>query len=1563
MSKKETMSPRLLLCAVLVGTIVALPLVATRADRRDQFPLVDAAATDWFGSGGDTLIQAQSADGPNGPAATITVNTTVDENNTGPNCSLREAIVAANTNAPFGGCPTGAAGLDTIEFNIGTGTPTISPSTALPTITEAVSINGNTGGATRVELNGAGAGANVDGLNITAGSSTIRALVINRFSMSGILMSGAGGNMIINCYIGTDATGTIDLGNSFSGVNIDSVKNNTIGGTTAAERNLISGNNNNGVQILEAAATGNKVTGNYIGTDISGTIDLGNGSNGVVIARAPINTIGGTTAGERNIISGNNTGGVSIDGTAAKGNKVLGNYIGTNAAGTASLSNGFRGVLIDGSSNNIVGGTTAGARNLISGNNGHGVEISNTGAAGTKVTGNYIGTNAAGTAVMGNSGDGVAIDSVPSITIGGTTAGERNLISGNISNGVRISGSASTNNKVMGNYIGTDVNGTADLGNGANGVAINSAPTNTIGGTIAGSGNLISGNNDDGVEINGSPATGNKVTGNFIGTNVNGNADLGNSSNGVAITGAPNNTIGGMTAAERNIISGNGINGVLIFGAFATGNKVSGNFIGTNAAGTADLGNDISGVRIEVSAANNTIGGTTAAERNLLSGNNTNGVVITSGATGNVVVGNYIGTDVNGTIDLGNTDNGVFIFNGATNNTIGGTTAGSGNLIFGNGASGVGIADASTTGNRVLGNAIFNNGTLGIDLANNFVTPNDAGDPDTGPNNLQNFPVLTSATSNGGTTTIAGSLNSLPNTTFRIEFFSNNACDPSGNGEGQTFLGFQNVTTNAGGNATINAALPVGVGGGQAITATATRLDGGNNPIETSEFSTCKTSIGNNPTISIDDVSQAEGNAGLTPFAFTVTLSSPSGQVVKVNYQTANGTAFATVDYVPASGTLTFNPGDTSENITVLVQGDTLDAPDETFFVNLSNPVNATIADGQGLGTILNDDATGTNEAAPPHAFAVTTANQLLSFNVAEPGIILSRTPITGLSNGEVVLGLDFRPATGQLYGYTNYNRLVNINTASGAATFVASLNAVLQGNEYGVDFNPTNDRLRIVNDTDQNASVDPTNGATTLQTPLNPGNPNVTGIAYSNNFQGAGTTTLYAIDSTTNTLYTQNPPASGTLTAVGPLGVNTGPLVGFDITGTSAIGYASLTLAGNAASLYAINLATGEAALVGAIGDTATVVRDIAISTIAAPDIIGLTSGSSLVTFNSLTPEIISPPLPITGLANGETVLAIDYRPATGQLYGFTRYNRVVTIDPVTGVATVLNSPGGFMANDYGWDFNPVVDRIRLVNDSDNNVRINPDTGALAATDPQLAYAPGDPNFGQNPNVTGAAYTNNFAGAPNTTLYDIDANLDVLVRQGSVNGTPVSPNTGQLFTVGGLGFNASVTLVGFDIAAGTGAAYASLRPQAGGTSRLFAINLLTGQATLIGKIGGVAAMRDIAVIPAGTFQFDSATAMVAENAGTVTLTITRTGDTALTYAAISFETVSGTATAPGDFTQTTGTVYFIPGETSKMIVIPITDDGTLEASETFTVRLFGATAGYFNGTPNTITVTINDND
>ncbi|HEX9386976.1 MAG TPA: hypothetical protein VF918_11705 [Anaerolineales bacterium] len=300
-------------------------------------------------------------------------------------------------------------------------------------------------------------------------------------------------------------------------------------------------------------------------------------------------------------------------------------------------------------------------------------------------------------------------------------------------------------------------------------------------------------------------------------------------------SGASNNTIGGNIPSAGNVISGNTADGVTITDPGTSGNIVSGNFIGTDRTGTQDLGNSFDGVVMVGGTSNNLIGGTEAGAGNVLSGNGANGVAIYHfETTGNLVQGNFIGTDVTGTLSLGNTGHGVAIAAGASYNRIGGTITGAGNTITFNNSSGVLLASESSTGNAILSNSLHSNGNLGIDLGEDDVTLNDLFDADGGSNNLQNFPFLNTVKSTGKGILIQGALLSTRNTTYRLEFFYNDVCDLSGYGEGETYLGFVNVKTNSTGHVNFKITLPTSLPAGRFVTATAT--DPANN---TSEFSQC----------------------------------------------------------------------------------------------------------------------------------------------------------------------------------------------------------------------------------------------------------------------------------------------------------------------------------------------------------------------------------------------------------------------------------------------------------------------------------------------------------------------------------------------------------------------------------------------------------------------------------------------------------------------------------------------------------------------------------------------------
>jgi hypothetical protein len=332
----------------------------------------------------------------------------------------------------------------------------------------------------------------------------------------------------------------------------------------------------------------------------------------------------------------------------------------------------------------------------------------------TRITGNILGqpgqaNGVDGVAILDSSGNQIGGDGgslAPSGRLGvraaAATAG--NLIAGNTGVGVRIIGSGSHDNVIIGNMIGTDAPGLVAQPNGAGGIRIEGAPNNRIGGLGPSSGNLISGNGGAGVQVVGAAAVGNQLIGNRIGTDAGGTARLGNLFDGVFLDGAPGCVVGGTAAGAANLISGNGLVGVRIAGSSATGNQVIGNRIGTNANGTARLGNTYDGVFLSEGATNNTIGGAAPGSGNLISGNGSVGIQIFMTETrGNVVLGNRIGTNAAGDRAIANTRDGVFI-NQAPGNTIG--LAGAGNLISGNGSVGLQLFGAGSSGNVVQGNRI-----------------------------------------------------------------------------------------------------------------------------------------------------------------------------------------------------------------------------------------------------------------------------------------------------------------------------------------------------------------------------------------------------------------------------------------------------------------------------------------------------------------------------------------------------------------------------------------------------------------------------------------------------------------------------------------------------------------------------------------------------------------------------------------------------------------------------------------------------------------------------------------
>ncbi|MCO6412446.1 MAG: DUF4347 domain-containing protein, partial [Thiogranum sp.] len=385
---------------------------------------------------------------------------------------------------------------------------------------------------------------------------------------------------------------------------------------------------------------------------------------------------------------------------------------------------------------------------------------------------------------------------------------------------------------------------------------------------------------------------GNTIEGNYIGTDVSGTVDLGNIAQGISIVLSTDNVIGGSTAAQRNVISGNDQAGIIVWDVTTTGTVIQGNYIGVDASGTRALGNT-DGIVVDFDSSNTIIGGDAAAgEGNLISGNSRNGIEIYD-AGNNTVAGNRIGTDVTGTLDLGNARSGIAIGGYSTANIIGGLTAGESNVISGNDWSGIEIT-GTATGNAILRNSIYANTLLGIDLNADGVTANDVNDADTGPGNLQNFPLLTTAVTDGAASVVIdGTLSGTAGTSYRIDFFASNSADASGHGEGERYLGFVSVTTDGSGSATISASLTATVAAGESITATATVDNLDSTYGDTSEFSANLVAVPANAEPVTDD-SSAAGNEDAVSISIALTGSDSDGSVefFRLSNLPANGTLF-----------------------------------------------------------------------------------------------------------------------------------------------------------------------------------------------------------------------------------------------------------------------------------------------------------------------------------------------------------------------------------------------------------------------------------------------------------------------------------------------------------------------------------------------------------------------------------------------------------------------------------------------------------------------------------------------
>ncbi len=471
------------------------------------------------------------------------------------------------------------------------------------------------------------------------------------------------------------------------------------------------------------------------------------------------------------------------------------------------------------------------------------------------------------------------------------------------------------------------------------------------------------------------------------------------------------------------------------------------------------------------------------------------------------------------------------------------------------------------------------------------------------------------------------------------------------------------------------------------------------------------------------------------------------------------------------------------------------------------------------------------NVKAPPSPkstvfYALTDANELIKYSSGNPLSELGNVNITGLlSSTEKILAIDFRPATGQLYGVSDASMIyvINQNTGVASATSMTPFSPSINGSQVGFDFNPTVDRIRLVTNTGQDLRLNPETGmVVSVDGNINPAGSVITAVAYTNSFAGTTTTTLYDIDVENDMLFIQSPPNAGTLVPVGQLGIQAIGESGFDISPDNSVAIAAIygrgfeedqleASNGNKYSFYYINLSTGEAKNAG---KTNRQITGVSIPT--NPVAYAVDASNNLMIFDPTSSGTIVTKS-ITGLQTSEMIVGIDMRPATGQLYALGNSSRIYAVNMANGAATVIGG-GSFSpalsGTSFGFDFNPTVDRIRVVSNTGQNLRLHPTTGAVAVVDPDLN--PGTPS------VDGAAYTNSFPGATTTTLYDIDYASDLLYMQNPAN-------AGTLVNGMPLGINVSEGS-GFDIGGRSNTAWGIFTVN--GSNGVYSVNLNTGAAS-----------------------------------------------------------------------------------------------------------------------------------
>jgi uncharacterized repeat protein (TIGR01451 family) len=1098
-------------------------------------------------------------------------------------------------------------------------------------------------------------------------------------------------------------------------------------------------------------------------------------------------------------------------------------------------------------------------------------------------------------------------------------------------------------NIIQKNYIGTDATGASARGNQGGGIVIDSSSDNVIGGGV-GQGNVISGNVGDGIRIAGTGSRGNRISGNRIGTDEAGLVAVPNTGDGVNLFGASFNQIGGLTADGRNIISGNALRGISVFASGEGSNTIQNNYIGVGSDGTTRLGNGAGGISIS-SSNNNQIGGPDSTARNVISGNGGDGIGITDGSH-NRIQGNYIGTTASGKGEQGNAGAGVGI-NTAADNQIGGAAPGAGNVIAFNGsafgAGGVNVFGPSSTGNAILSNSIYANNGLGIDLFPAGVNTNDDTDPDTGPNEIQNYPSLVLAKTGAGRTLVQGSLNSQPNATFIVQFFSSQSADPSGYGEGQTLIGMTSVTTDGSGLAPLEVTLDALVQAGYLISATATDAAG-----NTSEYSSSTRVVpGAVSDLSIRSSEDLDPATPFEPLTYTLTVTNngpdpamnvritdslPQG----VTYVSSTASTGGTTDRSGAEVVATFPTlvAGASATVTIVV------LPTETGQIRNTATVTSGGVDPDGT----NNTVTETTSVRYPADVRVTIQAQPSEATIGEDLVYL--VLVTNEGPGE---------ATGVVVTVVVPDDVTFVDATSGQGgvqrfgkTLTASIGALANGNpvEVRVVVTPSVAGTTQLDATAVAFEIDPepANNSASLATTVIPAADLALTLQSAPSSALSGQELIYTIDVRNNgpspataVVLTQDIPAQP---AILELATTQGTVTEADGVITANLG----DLGPDATVQITVRILVPE--MTGLLSSTARIG-----SPVADRDITNNTTSLELPV-DPADVSVVMQTDPVVGEVGRPIFLNVTVAnagPATAQdaFAEVTLPAGVVLIAqiPSQGAATVRGD--GQVRVDFGTILPGGVAslRLQLLPQVAGSLTLHARSGAendVATANNQTtlttAISPADL-------VTSLSGPGGTLAVGDLLTYRIivtnygpssarDVNLSLPIPSGFEF---VSLAAGSGFTAVER-VEAKIVGVAENLAVGASAFYeVVLKPTAVGSLTVTATAAAENVDTV--PANNTAIARATVVSPPGSLQFALAAFASADNAGNAVITVNRDRGTSGVLA-VNYSATAGTAVAGRHFVPVSGTLIFQDGESSQTFTVPILDDGEVTGSKSVILTL-----------------------